>query len=134
MNLLKFRRVLPFLTLGLVAHSSLFATQPAPAAAERETLIRAVAERRVVTFLYQGHPRVVEPHACGIATATGEAVLHGFQTGGGSTSGALPAWRTFSVAKITSLVATGERFAEARPGYVAQRPPLDPVWAELPAE
>ncbi len=57
-----------------------------PARETSPALVRAVRERRVITFTYAGHARVVEPHAYGVA-ATGETILHGVQTDGGSVSG-----------------------------------------------
>jgi predicted DNA-binding transcriptional regulator YafY len=104
---------------------------PAPSAAA-VLLASAIREQRVVTFTYAGHARTVEPHTCGIGS-TGEAILHGFQTEGGSGSGPAAGWRTFTVAKIENLVVTEHRFPEARPGYAASRPRLTPAWAELPA-
>src|SRR5690606_1675121 len=105
---------------------------PSPAAATlQETLTLAVTERRVVTFVYQGQARTVEPHACGITITSGEAVPHGDQTGGGSASGIPPGWRTFPVAKIGECVVTDKTFAAPRQDYSAGRPNLDPVWAEV---
>lgn len=102
-----------------------------PPPAEVEPLLTAIRERRLVSFHYQGHDRVVEPHACGIV-AGGEAVLHGYQIGGNSASGGLPGWRTFSVSKIGALKITEERFAGPRPDR-GSRPRLAPLWAEVAA-
>ena len=116
------------LCLGLLALRAEPAAQPASA---RDDLVRAIRELRVVTFVYEGHDRTVEPHACGVARS-GEAVLHGYQTEGGSASGTLPGWRTYALEKITALNATDTRFPGARTGYDSDRPKLDPAWAELP--
>ena len=125
------------LTLGLRAIAPLifvcasFASGEIPRADDRDRLAEAVRARKIVTFVYQGQPRTVEPHACGISVATGEAVLHGYQTAGGSSSGSLPGWRTFVVAKIAALEIGEATFSAPREGYAAGRPHLDPVWAEL---
>ncbi len=116
------------LCLGLLALRAEPAAQPASA---RDELIRAIRELRVVTFVYEGHARTMEPHACGVARS-GDAVVHGYQTEGGSASGALPGWRTYAIDKISALTATETRFPGARAGYDSDRPKLDPVWAELP--
>lgn len=42
----------------------------------------AIRSRRVVTFHYDGPPRIVEPFLIGTTTA-GRPALRGFQTGGG---------------------------------------------------
>lgn len=117
------------LVIGLIA---LHAEPAARSASAQDELARAIRELRVITFVYEGHSRTVEPHACGLARS-GESVLHGYQTEGGSASGTVPGWRTYAVDKIESLRVTDTRFPGARAGYDADRPKLDPVWAELPA-
>ena len=137
-------RLLPIALLALVpvgrasTPEPLVPAPPADAAAAASTaadlparLALAVRERRVIIFNYSGLPRVLEPHACGVAAATGEPVLHGYQTEGGSVSGKLPGWRTFAVAGIRDLVVGEKTFTLPRPGYDAERPKLDPAWAEI---
>ena len=114
------------------------------AAAPDPALARAIQDRRVLNFHYDGRPRVVEPHAYG-RTSDGVPVLHGFQIGGESSrsrtsrgggesaSGGLPGWRTFRAADITGLTIGEDTFPGPRAGHVEGRPRLDPVWAELPA-
>jgi hypothetical protein len=103
---------------------------PAARSPQHDLLVRAIAEKRVLHFSYAGHPRVVEPYAYGVS-ATGEAVLHGYQIAGGSTSKPPPGWRTFAVSGITDVVGTERRFSKARADYSAERPKLDPQWAEV---
>lgn len=107
---------------------------PADAAAisTRDLLIQAIRERRVLTFVYRGHARTVEAHACGVSSK-GEAVLHGYQTAGGSASRPPPGWRTFSLAEIRDVALGAETFPGARDGYSPNELRLDPLWAELPA-
>lgn len=132
-TLLLLSRAARFLFLGIgFGLLALRADPAAQPAAMRDDLLRAIRELRVVTFVYQGRARTVEPHACGVARS-GEAVLHGFQTDGDSASGAVPGWRTYALDKITSLAVADTRFAGARPDYATDRPRLDPAWAELSA-
>lgn len=121
-----------FLFLGLALGLLASRAEPAAPAAPRDELARAIRELRVVAFVYEGHARTVEPHACGLARS-GEAVLHGYQTAGGSASGTVPGWRTYALDKIVSLRVTDTRFPGARAGYAADRPRLEPAWAELAA-
>lgn len=100
--------------------------------AAHEILVSAIREKQVLRFTYNGHARVVEPQAYGLS-ATGEVVLHAFQTKGGSASKPPPGWRTFNVGLIENLAATEARFSRARPGYVPGEPGLTPVWAALEA-
>lgn len=125
-------------SLGVAASAIAHAAEPptplsAPASSARDALVTAIRDRRVVTFVYQGRERTVEPHACGIASATSEAVLHGYQIEGESASGTPPGWRTFAVDKITALAVTGKSFPGPRKDYAAGRPRLDPLWAEVAA-
>ncbi len=127
---LSLRLVLPLAVLAVS-----FASDTTSVESPRESLVAAIQSRRIVTFMYQGRSRTVEPHACGISPAAGEAVLHGYQVDGDSSSGHLPGWRTFMIAKITALTATETRFDGPRADYSAGRPRLDPLWAEArPAE
>lgn len=117
----------------VVAHADESTPAAGTAVATPKALAQAVKARRVVTFVYQGQPRTVEPHACGITVTSGEAVLHGYQIEGGSASGIPPGWRTFSVAKISEFALTEKTFAAPRTDYAAGRPHLDPLWAEIEA-
>ncbi len=124
-----------FALLALNTPPEARAAQPRPdtvAAAPDPALARAIQDRRVLNFHYDGRPRVVEPHAYG-RTSDGVPVLHGFQIGGESASGGLPGWRTFRAADITGLTIGEDTFPGPRAGHVEGRPRLDPVWAELPA-
>ena len=103
---------------------------PAARSPQHDLLVQAIAEKRVLHFAYAGHPRVVEPYAYGVS-ATGEAVLHGYQIAGGSASKPPPGWRTFAVSGISDVVGTERRFSKTRADYSAERPKLDPQWAEV---
>jgi hypothetical protein len=95
-------------------------------------LLQAIREKRVLRFTYRGHARVVEPHAYGRNTK-GDAVLHAFQTEGGSASRPPPGWRTFSADAIESPELGERTFAQAHDGYSPNELRLDPLWAEVPA-
>lgn len=71
-----------------------------------------------IEFDYDGHHRVVQPAAAGYHVTTGNAVLRGYQTGGTSSSRAVPLWDLFLVGKIQNLVVTGRTFAADPPKYV----------------
>lgn len=76
----------------------------------------AIMERRVVTFTYDGLPRIVRPAALGEHVRTGNPSLRGYQDGGESKT-KIPEWRLFTVAKIADLTVTPEVFHENPPGY-----------------
>jgi hypothetical protein len=76
----------------------------------------AIQARQRLSFLYDGHARIVEPHTFGVDKYDRQ-MLCGYQTAGASTSGNPVGWKFFLVAKITGLQATEERFAMPRPEY-----------------
>ena len=46
-------------------------------------ICQAIQEKRILTFEYDGYPRIVEPHAHGV-TSKGNEALRCYQTAGGS--------------------------------------------------
>ena len=81
-----------------------------------EVLTFAIESRRVVTFTYDGHHRVVEPFLLGVTTR-GTLALRGYQTEGTSNSGTVPAWHLFSLSKISAIEVTQSCFEGVRPFY-----------------
>ena len=81
-----------------------------------DVLTFAIENRRVVTFTYDGHHRVVEPFLLGVTTA-GNPSLRGYQTGGTSKHGLVPGWHLFSLSKIESIAVTQSCFEGVRPFY-----------------
>lgn len=75
-------------------------------------ICQAIAERKVISFLYKGVIRRVEPHAYGIAKS-GEPTLSAWQLSGGSGQG----FRDFLASSISGLTITPDGFAGPRPGY-----------------
>ena len=74
----------------------------------------AIGERTRLRLVYDGHPRVVEPHTFGV-DKHGREILCGYQTAGTSTSGKPVGWKFFLLEKISGLAMTAERFAAPRP-------------------
>ena len=76
----------------------------------------AIHERQRLSFSYDGHARIVEPHTFGV-DKRGREILCGYQTAGASMSGKPVGWKFFLIAKIAGLRLTEERFAMPRPEY-----------------
>jgi hypothetical protein len=72
----------------------------------------AIAARLVVTFVYEGKLRSVEPHLLG-ASSKGVPMLSAWQLSGGSGTG----WREYHCAKIASMGLTSQHFSGPRNGY-----------------
>ncbi|MCK9201999.1 MAG: hypothetical protein M0P59_13530 [Gallionella sp.] len=76
-------------------------------------IIAAIKEKKVLSFTYSGHARIVEPHVYGINE--GARQLLGFQIRGGSSSGgALPEWRRFKISAMQNLQILNESFPSRR--------------------
>lgn len=78
-----------------------------------ETLIRAITEKKLIEFHYQGKPRIAEPHIYGITN--GIRQLLGYQVNGYSSRGNLPDWRRFDLHEIVGLRVIEELFPGRRP-------------------
>ncbi len=75
-------------------------------------ICKYIQSRAVISFVYKGQQRVVEPHLLGY-DSDGDLTISAWQTSGGSGQG----WRDFHVSKVSSISATGSVFAGARQGY-----------------
>ena len=90
----------------------------------------AIHNRCVLKFTYEGHPRIVEPHAYGLSRTLSE-VIRCYQTGGTSRSGKTPDWRLMRVDRIESLIVTEEHFVGERPGYKRGDKGMSTIFCEL---
>lgn len=93
-------------------------------------LAGAIRNRSVVEFLYDGHPRGVEPHCLGWSSK-GALLLRAFQISGTSSSGQALEWRLFSASKITNVRLRGDTFAQPRPGYTPNDSAMTSVIATI---
>jgi hypothetical protein len=73
----------------------------------------AIRERRLVAFVLDEQPRLVEPHDYGLIG--GEPRLFCYQIGGGSRSGRPLGWRWAPLPKISQFHVLDRHFAGARP-------------------
>ncbi len=89
----------------------------------------AIEYKHYLEFVYDGLPRVIEPHAHG-TSSTGKEVVRGFQTDGQSSSGPL-GWRLWDVAKMELLQVSESTFDNPRHGYVRGDKHMHPVHCEL---
>jgi hypothetical protein len=82
-----------------------------------QLICEAISSKKVIKFNYDGHERVVEPHAYGVHKDSGNEVLCAYQIGGYSSSGKSPYWRLYDVSKMIDILVTEEYFDQPRPGY-----------------
>lgn len=81
------------------------------------SLCAAIAGRRLISFDYEGHHRVVVPAAHGDHASTGNPVLRGYQIRGTSSTRSVPLWDLFRLDTMKDLLILEEVFAEDPPGY-----------------
>lgn len=82
-----------------------------------DTIIRAIQDKLCLKFTYNGHERIVEPHALG-ESWQGNTVLRCWQVAGGSDSNKPVGWHLFKLNSIEGEVKTVQQIAELpRKGY-----------------
>ncbi len=91
----------------------------------------AIVERRMLSFTYQGHPRLVIPAAHGLHASTGKAVLRGYQVGGTSSSRATPLWDLFRLDTVTAPLTLGEPFGDIPPDDRRDDQHIEPLCCQL---
>lgn len=94
-----------------------------------QTIVNAIKNKRVLSFNYDGHGRVVEPHAVGVSMA-GNLVLRCYQTAGTHVRWGHD-WNLCTLEKIQNLSETGDSFHGARPGYKKGDRGMSHIHAEL---
>lgn len=77
----------------------------------------AIKTRALLSFFYDGLPRVVIPCALGQHKSTRKLLLRSFQVRGTTESGNLPLWRLYDLSRVSRLEILRETFDEPPPGY-----------------
>jgi len=73
-----------------------------------QQIIKAIREKKVIEFDYQGYHRVAEPHVYGQNQGVDQLLV--YQIRGGSSSGRLPNWRRVDLQGMINLIVTEETF------------------------
>ncbi|MDO8446413.1 MAG: hypothetical protein Q7T53_10000 [Deltaproteobacteria bacterium] len=81
-----------------------------------QAIIKAIKEKRCLSFMYDNHPRVVEPHCYGITRKEKEAIRCYQIRGTGKRLNESP-WHLMTLDKIMSLQLLEETFDKPRHGY-----------------
>jgi hypothetical protein len=84
----------------------------------QKPLCEAIGQKLKVSFIYDGCPRVGEPHDLGYreeALDPDDPQLLYYQTAGESRSGGIPEWRYALLSKISDLKMLNDRFPGTRP-------------------
>jgi len=76
----------------------------------------AIKHHDILSLVYDGIPREVEPHAYGVSRK-GNEILRCYQVTGGHNSERPHEWELLTVSKIGHLHDTGTHFSGPRPEY-----------------
>ncbi len=82
----------------------------------KNLITKAIENKKLLEFKYQGFYRVVEPHTFGVFS-NGNELLIAFQIDGESKSRRPPFWSNFQVTEIEDLFIMDDSFLEQRDGY-----------------
>lgn len=74
-------------------------------------ICEAICGMCLVSFVYKGRVRTVEPHACGVSSLDHD-ILRGYQVDGGEID-----WRTYTLSNMSQFVMLPTTFPRPRPGY-----------------
>jgi hypothetical protein len=93
-------------------------------------LVRAIAEKRLVAFVYRvGGLRIVEPHDYGVRN--GSEALLGYQISGESRSGQPHGWKQFDIDGILQLRVLERQFGGTRADKAQHHRDWDVVFARV---
>lgn len=95
-----------------------------------DLIVSAIAEKAVLSLVYDGRHRAVEPHAYGV-NHRGHDVLRCFQVSGGSSSGQSHDWKLLLVHDASAITRTGATFSTARPDYKRGDEAMRHIYAQL---
>ena len=96
---------------------------------KRDLLCRAIADKLLVQFKYDGRARIVEPFCCGISTA-GNYVLRGFQIRGSDKTKPL-CWRLYELAEISQLSVTQHGYKGKRSDYNSEDTAITKIFCRI---
>jgi hypothetical protein len=91
---------------------------------------RAIHERKLLRFSYDGGVRDVEPHCHGCSKDDND-LLRGYQVGGSSRSGESVGWKMFRLDRVFGLSMTGRSFPGPRPDYDPQDDSMKTIYCHL---
>lgn len=82
-----------------------------------EFIEKAIRDKEVITFIYKGGKRTVEPFTLGYHKTTDNLILRAFFISGYSSSGKYNEWKIYLVDEIENLELVGSNFRGTRVGY-----------------
>jgi len=92
-------------------------------------IVKAITEKKLLSFYYNGGQRIIKPHCYGITTAGNEG-LRGFQVSGYSSSGKM-GWKMFDLSKASNIEVLNDQFLNPEPGYKRGDKGMSSIYCEL---
>lgn len=80
------------------------------------SITTAIQGRNLLSFIYDGYPRTVEPHTYG-RDIRGHSALRAYQVAGGSESGQYIGWKLFHCNDMHGVTVQPQTFSGPREGY-----------------
>lgn len=80
------------------------------------TITTAIQDSKLLSFMYDGYRRTVEPHTYG-TNMQGHLALRAYQVAGGSESRQHLGWKLFHVNDMRGVTVQPQTFVNPRPGY-----------------
>jgi hypothetical protein len=93
-------------------------------------IANAIRNLEVLSLIYDGIPRQVEPHTYGVGRK-GDELMRCYQISGGHNSERPHEWELLTVSKIQQLANTGVHFSGARPGYKRGDKAMGTIYQEI---
>ena len=90
----------------------------------------AIQNMNLLSFVYDGFQRTVEPHTYGIDTK-GHKAIRAYQVSGGSESGESVGWKIFHVSEMHGLSVLPQQFSAPRPKYKRGDTAFSTIYAQL---
>jgi len=97
---------------------------------KKDLLCRAIADKHIVQFKYDGRTRIVEPFCCGTSVSE-NFVLRGFQIRG--TDKTKPfCWRLYELSEMSQLSITQHSFKGKREDYNLEDTAITKIFCRIP--
>jgi hypothetical protein len=91
---------------------------------------KAIFEKKVIRFYYDGGYRFAEPHCYGVSK-DGKELLRAYQIGGYSDSYNPVSWKLLRLDELSSLSITEDAFSGPRPQYNPQDSIMTSIYCRL---
>ncbi len=96
---------------------------------KKDLLCRAITDKYLVQFKYDGRSRIVEPFCCGISTEE-NFVLRGFQIRGSDKTKPL-GWRLYELSEISQLSVTQHSYKGKRTDYNSEDNAMTKIFCRI---